>query len=451
MEARLDPRFFPLILDAISQGIFTIDSDCLVTSFNRAAERITGYRAEEVIGKSCFSIFKTELCQLNCPLKRSIDTGRSKEDQEVTITTKDGNPLLVAISTAALLDERDRVIGGVEMFRDLHQVALLRRRLADKYVLEDVVSKNHRMRRILDMLPLLARSNSTILIEGESGTGKEIIARAIHNLSPRADKPFVAINCGAIPENLIESELFGYEKGAFTDAKKDKPGRLALAEGGTLLLDEVGELSRPMQVKLLRVLQEREYEPLGATCTRQADIRVIAATNRDLSEQVRKRRFRQDLYYRLNVVHLPLPPLRERKEDIPLLVRHFIERFNHLQGRRIRGCSERVLAALMHHDYPGNIRELENAVEHAFVVCTANIIQADDLPEYFFANPGNRLAESRPLPTAVNPLQVAEAAAIRDALEKCDYKRSQACQLLGMSRNTLWRKMKKYHIEAPRR
>ena len=261
----------------------------------------------------------------------------------------------------------------------------------------------------------------------------------------------MAINCAAIPENLLESELFGYEKGAFTDAKKDKPGRLALAEGGTLLLDEVGELSRPMQVKLLRVLQEREYEPLGATCTRQADIRVIAATNRDLSEQVRKRRFRQDLYYRLNVVHLPLPPLRERKEDIPLLVRHFIERFNHLQGRRIRGCSERVLAALMHHDYPGNIRELENAVEHAFVVCTANIIQADDLPEYFFANPGNRLAESRPLPTAVNPLQVAEAAAIRDALEKCDYKRSQACQLLGMSRNTLWRKMKKYHIEAPRR
>jgi transcriptional regulator with PAS, ATPase and Fis domain len=301
------------------------------------------------------------------------------------------------------------------------------------------------MRRLFETLPLIASSQSTVLIEGESGTGKELIARAIHNLGPRRAGPFVAINCAAVPETLIESELFGYKKGAFTDAKRDKPGRFALAEGGTLLLDEIAELSKQMQVKLLRVLQEKEYEPLGSTQTQKADVRVIASTNRDLAEDVKTRKFRQDLYYRLNVVRVALPPLRNRKEDIPLLVQHFIGRFNALQQRRVSGYSERVMSALMRYPFPGNVRELENAIEHAFVVCIDTTIQMDDLPEHilgFFASEGGKAT------VAKLPLEDAEMQAIRAALEKNEYSRARTANDLGISRNTLWRKMRKYGISA---
>ena len=444
--AELDSRFFPLIFDSISHGIFTIDSSGKITSFNRVAEELTGYSRRQVIGKPCSSVFQSDLCKTKCPLKTSIDTGEQAEDREVTITTKDGRLLPIAISTAALRDRSGRVVGGVEMFRDLRLIMELRKRLHDSYVFEDIVSKNHRMRRIFETLPLVANSGSTVLIEGDSGTGKELIARAIHNLGPRKHKPFVAVNCGAVPDNLIESELFGYKQGAFTDARRDKPGRFALAEGGTLLLDEVGDLSKQMQVKLLRVLQEKEYEPLGATETVKADVRVIASTNRDLSQDVARRRFRQDLYYRLNIVQIKIPPLVDRKEDIPILVQHFIERFNTLQGRRISGCSERVMSALMRYPFPGNIRELENAVEHAFVVCIDNTIQMDDLPRRILDHIGS--GEDR-TPIARLPLEDAEAEAIRGVLEANEYNRTQAARELGISRNTLWRKMKKYRISVP--
>jgi len=438
-----DSRFFPLIFEAIPHGIFTVDSSGLVTSFNRMAEKLTGYTREETIGKPCSSVFQSELCHTRCPLRISIDTGRIEEDREVTITTKSGTTLPIAISTVALRDDKDRVIGGVEMFRDLRQVMELRRRLHRSFVFEDIVSKNHHMRRIFEVLPLVANSDSSVLIEGDSGTGKELVARAIHNLGSRKDRPFVAINCGAIPENLIESELFGYKKGAFTDARHDKPGRFAMAEGGTLLLDEVGDLSRQTQVKLLRVLQEKEYEPLGATKTVNTDVRVIASTNHDLGDDVARRKFRQDLYYRLNVVQITLPPLRERREDIPLLVRHFIERFNAMQGRRIKVCSERVMSVLMRYQYPGNIRELENIIEHAFVVCTDNTIQMDDLPRHIieYADTSIAVCSAR-----IAPLEEAEARTIRSVLEANDYNRTLAAKELGVARNTLWRKMKKFGI-----
>lgn len=443
MDSYLDQRFFPLIFDAISHGIFTIDADGLITSFNRAAEKMTGYARCEVLGKLCSSILQTELCQEDCPLKSVMHNGQKDEDREVFITTKGGKTLPIAICTAALRDKEGRIVGGVEMFRDLRQVSVLRKKLEKSYVFEDIVSKNHRMQQIFDTLPLIANSRSTVLIQGDSGTGKELIARAIHNFSPWRKEPFVALNCGAVPDNLIESELFGYKKGAFTDAKKDKPGRFAMAEGGTLLLDEVGDLSRQMQVKLLRVIQEREYEPLGSTTTVKADVRIIASTNRDLAQDVSRRKFRQDLYYRLNVVHVDLPPLRERKEDIPLLVRHFIDRFNHMQCRRITGCSERVMLALLRYSFPGNIRELENIIEHAFVVCTNSIIQLDDLPQHLL----NQESRERKGGAAMaRPLDNAEAQTIRGILERCSFSRSKACAELGISRNTLWRKMKKYGI-----
>ena len=438
-------RFFPLIFDSISHAIFTTDAGGTITSFNRAAEELTGYRRDEVIGRACSAIFKSDRCETSCPLKASIHTGERAHNEEATIITKSGQSLPISISTAALVEDGERIVGGVEMFRDLRLVTELRKQVEKSYVFEDIVSKSHHMKRLFETLPLIASSQSTVLIEGESGTGKELIARAIHNLGPRRDGPFVAINCAAVPDSLIESELFGYKKGAFTDAKEDKPGRFALAEGGTLLLDEIGDLSKQMQVKLLRVLQEKQYEPLGSTETVSADVRVIASTNRNLAQDVTSRKFRQDLYYRLNVVRLELPPLRTRKEDIPLLIQHFIDRFNTLQGRRITGCSERVLSALMRYPFPGNIRELENAIEHAFVVCIDTTIQMDDLPQHIL---GYLTDEEQKAPAAKPPLEDAEMHAIVSCLERNEYNRTRTAAELGISRNTLWRKMKRYGIST---
>jgi PAS domain S-box-containing protein len=438
-------RFFPLIFDSISHGIFTVDSEGKVTSFNRAAEELTGYRRDEALGNPCSEIFKSDRCERSCPLKTSIDTGEVVHDQEATIITKSGHSLPISISTAALRENGNSIVGGVEMFRDLRLVTELRKQVEKSYVFEDIVSKSHQMKRLFETLPLVAESQSTVLIEGESGTGKELIARAIHNLGPRRDGPFIAINCSAVPDTLIESELFGYKKGAFTDAKEDKPGRFAMAEGGTLLLDEIGELSKQIQVKLLRVLQEKQYEPLGSTETVNADVRVIASTNRNLAHDVTSRKFRQDLYYRLNVVRMELPPLRTRKEDIPLLVQHFIDRFNTLQGRRISGCSERVLSALMRYPFPGNIRELENAIEHAFVICIDTTIQMDDLPQHivgYFSTAEHEMPADKPL------LEDAEMQAIVSCLKENDFNKTRTARELGISRNTLWRKMKKYGIST---
>jgi PAS domain S-box-containing protein len=438
-------RFFPLIFDSISHAIFTTDAQGTITSFNRAAEEMTGYRRDEVIGRACSAIFRSDRCERSCPLKASIHTGERAHNEEATIIPKSGQSLPISVSTAALVEDGERIVGGVEMFRDLRLVTELRKQVEKSYVFEDIVSKSHHMKRLFETLPLIAVSQSTVLIEGESGTGKELIARAIHNLGPRREGPFVAISCAAVPDTLIESELFGYKKGAFTDAKEDKPGRFALAEGGSLLLDEIGDLSKQMQVKLLRVLQEKEYEPLGSTETVSADVRVIASTNRDLAQDVTSRKFRQDLYYRLNVVRLELPPLRTRKEDIPLLIQHFIDRFNTLQGRRITGCSERVLSALMRYPFPGNIRELENAIEHAFVICIDTTIQMDDLPQHILSY----LADAEQQAPAAKPLlEDAEMHAIVSCLERNEYNRTRTAAELGISRNTLWRKIKRYGIST---
>jgi len=443
-----DPRFGSIIFEHIPHGIFTVDEEGLITSFNLTAERITGWDRKEVIGTLCAKVFRSDHCEHSCFLRQSIERGEQHRDQEVVITRKDGNELLVSVSTANLEDKTGRVVGGVEMFRDLTVIAELRRQIQNSYTSQDIVSKSPAMRGVRELVPLVARSMSTVLIEGEPGTGKEIVARAIHNLGPRRDKPFVAVNCGALPESLAESELFGYVKGAFTDAVKNKPGRFALAEAGTLFLDEVGEISPAVQVKLLRVLQEREYMPLGAVASVPADIRVLAATNRDLASEVGHGRFRQDLFFRLNVVRINVPPLRARMEDVPLLVARFIEKFNALQGRRITGVSERAIAQLLRYDYPGNVRELENAIEHGFVVCGSSVIEREDLPPHIIGE------EVAPLDLsgaaaggAMGPLQGAEALAIREALANNSGNRTLAAKELGISRNTLWRKMKRYNID----
>lgn len=436
MKIDSDPRFLPVIFQSIPHGIFTIDENGLITSFNHAAEQITGFVAAEALGKRCYDIFRADICQQGCPLKRSVRTMEKTEDREVTILTKENKKLVISISTAAMTDDTGNVLGGVEMFRDLSQVVELRKKLEKSYVFEGIVSKNLQMQKIKDRLPLFAASRSTVLIEGASGTGKELVARAIHNLSPRKDGPFITVNCSALPDNLLESELFGYLQGAFTDAKKDKPGRFQLAHTGSILLDEIGEISPAMQVKLLRVLQQQEFEPLGATQTVKVDVRVIAATNKDLEEAVQKGVFRDDLYYRLNVIRMQIPALSERREDIPLLLNHFIDHFNRLQSKNITKISEPARAALMTAPLLGNIRELENAIEYAFVICQNDSIELHHLPPQY-----SEVKRSSPDVSKGVLFDSAESDVIRSVLKRNNDNRTKAAKELGISRQTLWRKM----------
>jgi len=434
-----------IILDSIADGVFTIDAEWRITLFNRAAQRITGVSREEAVGRQCSSVFRSSICETDCALKHTMETGQEIVNRTVNIVAADGRAVPISVSTALLKDEGGRVIGGVETFRDLTAVEELRKELEGRYTFRDILSRNHRMQELFDILPEVAASESTVLVEGESGTGKELLARAIHGLSPHSEGPLVTVNCGALPDTLLESELFGHKAGAFTDAKKDKPGRFALAEGGTIFLDEVGDVSPAMQARLLRVLQERVYEPLGGTEPIKADVRVIAATNRRLEELVAEGRFRQDLSYRVNVVRLELPPLRERKEDIPLLIDHFIAHFNGLQGKAIQGISDDVLANLMAHEFPGNVRELENVIEHAFVLCRGPIIEPRHLPAPFGSPASGDDAATR----AGGTLEEMERVFILAALKRCGRNRGKAAKELGIHRSTLRRKMKALGIVAP--
>lgn len=428
-----------IILDSIADGVFTVDMDFHITYINRAAERILGISGAEAIGKFCYEVFHANICEHSCALGETVDTGRTIINKTIYIVNSSGDRIPVSISTALLKNERGDIIGGVETFRDISDVEELRRAIEERYTSADIVSKNKHLRDILELLPDIAESDSSVLIEGASGTGKELVARAIHNLSARRDRPIIAINCAALPENLLESELFGYRAGAFTDARKDKPGKIAAAEGGTLFLDEIGEIPPLLQAKLLRFLQEKEYEPLGSVATIQADIRIVSATNKDLLNEVREGRFRSDLYYRLNVINISLPPLAERREDIPLLIKHFMRKYNILKGRNIEGVTDEVMNILMEYDYPGNIRELENVFEHAFALCKESYIQRRHLP--------TRFREIDRLTPAYSTLDELEHHYIVLALERNQLNRTKAAHELGINPSTLWRKIKKYNIK----
>lgn len=477
---QLDADGAALILDSIADGVFTVDSRFRITFFNRAAAHITGVSPEEALGSPCREVFRANICEGQCALRQTLEAGQPITNRPVYILRSDGTQIPISISTALLRGADGHVIGGVETFRDLSLLEELRKQAERRYTVGDLVSRNHRMQEIFAILPEIAESGSTVLIEGESGTGKEVLARAIHSLSPRASKPWVAVNCAALPDALLESELFGYVAGAFTDARKDKPGRFAQAEGGTLFLDEIGDISPALQVRLLRVLQEKTYEPLGSTRTVKADVRIIAATNRDLQAEVAAGRFRLDLYYRINIVRITLPPLRQRKEDIPLLTEYFIRRMNTLRGRAIQGLSPAALAAFLRYDWPGNVRELENAIEHAFILCRDGLIQPEHLPEAIIAGakpllagaahltatagqtgPDGGAGGGEPQDTAaalgrsrgspggnVTRLADLEEAAIRAALLRHPGHLAAAAKELGIHKTTLWRKMKKLGLSS---
>ena len=436
-----------IILESISDGVFTVDHEWRITSFNHAAEVITGIPRSQAVGKHCWDIFRSNMCEKDCALRRTMKHGESLMDTATYIITSEGRRVPVVVSTSLLKDTEGKVLGGVETFRDMSLVEELRKELEGRFQVGDIVSRNPGMHRIFRILPQVAESDSTVLIQGETGTGKELLAKAIHALSPRRDKPFVPVNCGAFPDTLLESELFGYRKGAFTDATRDKPGYLAKAEGGTILLDEIGDLSPAFQVRLLRVLQDRTYQPLGATEPLHADIRILAATNRDLAGLVEKGLFRQDLFYRVNVIRLVLPPLRERKEDLPMLVRHFMDRLNRLREKSVKGISQEALSLLMFHDYPGNVRELENIIEHAFVLCSKGRIEALCLPDNLRVSRPRSMGSGK-MDTA---LKSAEAQLIMDTLERNGFNRVAAARDLGIHKSTLFRKMKALGMKPSQR
>ena len=440
-----EPGIGRIILDSVAEGVFTVDRDWRIAYFNRAAERMTGIPREKAIGRRCCEVFQASICNSVCPLRHTLETGEPVVDRAAFVIDARGRKLPIRISTTVLRNEHGQLVGGVETIRDLSQVEELRKALEARYSLGDIIGRSAAMRELFGVLPAVAASDSTVVIHGASGTGKELFARAIHNLSPRRDKRFVAINCGAMPDTLLESELFGVKAGADTDARHDRPGRFAHAEGGTILLDEIGDISPAMQVRLLRVLQEQVYEPLGSVEPVSANVRVIAATHRDLAELVTEGTFREDLFYRINVMRLDLPTLRERREDIPLLIDHFIGRFNRLQEKDVVGVSDEVLEVLMNHDYPGNARELENIVEHAFVLCRGSVIELNHLPPELIRESGAERHDGG----APTTLRAMERLHIANALRRTEGNRKAAAELLGIHPSTLFRKIRGLEIEVP--
>jgi len=436
-----------IILESISDGVFTVDHNWRIMSFNRAAEKITGTPREEAIGRFCWEVFRSNMCEGDCALKRTMKEKKSFISTSTYIINNVQQRVPIGVSTSPLQNDKGEILGGVETFRDRTLVEELRREITASYVLGDMVSRSVAMQKIFNILPQVAESDSAVLIEGETGTGKGLMASAIHSHSGRKDEPFVAINCGALPDSLLESELFGYKAGAFTGADKDKPGLFEAAGKGTIFLDEIGDTSAAFQVRLLRVLEEKEFQPLGSVEKCKTDTRIIAATNLDLEEKVADGSFRRDLFYRINIIRFTLPALRDRKEDLPLLVEHFIEKLNRIKGRFVANLSQEAMTQLLAHDFPGNIRELENIIEHGFVLCQEGEMGMQHLPSSLGDSPAEKLPP--PAGKIVQNLQVAEADLILDALKHCNYNRLAAAKELGMHKSTLFRKLKKYQIELP--
>ncbi len=433
-----------IILNCISDGVLTIDLNGKINYVNKAMQELLGFTDDALIGRRCEKFVRSNICATeDCILRRTLAKRERLSNYETFIENKEGRRVPVNINTDLLFDETGNLIGIVEVFRDISQIKELKEQLGDVYHFGNIVTKDRRMKEILSILPSVAQTRSTVLIEGESGTGKELIAKAIHNNGRRKDKPFIAVNCAAIPDTLIESELFGHVKGAFTGAHQDRIGRFELANHGTIFLDEIADMSLSTQAKLLRVIQEEKFERVGGSRTISVDVHIIAATNKGLLKEVREGRFREDLYYRISVFPISLPPLRERREDIPLLITHFIDKFNKETGKEIDNVSPQAMRVLLNYFYPGNIRELRNIIEHAFICSRDNTILPEHLPAELLRE-GERLAI---LSTQESSLDKVEKEWILRTLEDTGWRYAETARRLGISRTTLWRKIRSFGIE----
>ena len=435
-----------IILDNLDVGIFTIDRSGHITFFNTEAEKISGYNRSEILGEPCTAIFEGEGAQEVCLLKDTIVDGISRNSGQGKMTTRDGVTIPIRANYMALRNEKGTVVGGLTTFHDLTLVLQLKQAVKGRYTFHDMIGKSPIMQQIFEMINVVAGTDATILIEGATGTGKDLLAKVIHSASRRSDKPFVKVNCAAIPDNLLESEMFGYVKGAFTGAEKDKSGRFQEADGGTIFLDEIGDLPLALQAKLLRVLEDKEFYRLGSRHTIKVNVRIISASNRNLEQLVKKRLFRQDLYYRLNVFRIELPELKDRQVDLPILIGHILRRLCAARGARLPEVSEKVMEILLNYHYPGNVRELENILEHTLILCQESPVQPRHLPEYLQgyhaahkAAPAGRLKH-------LDDSDEKECEILISMLQHYDWHRSKTAKALGMDRTTLWRKIKKYGI-----
>jgi PAS domain S-box-containing protein len=435
------------VLDSVAEGVITVDREGRVTSVNRTAERILKCVAEHVLGRHCQEVCPPEVCGAASPLHETLRAGGAVRNRELAVTLSDGTTIPLSVCTGPFRDEHGATLGAVCTFRDLREIERIAEERRHRTPFLGIIGKHGRMREIFDMVEMIKDSDSTVLLQGESGTGKGLFARALHNLSPRERQPFIKVSCAALPETLLESELFGHEKGAFTGAIRERKGRFELADKGTIFLDEIGDLSPAVQVKLLRVLQEQQFERLGGNQTIQVDVRVIAATHRELPRLMCEGRFREDLYYRLNVIPIHLPALRERKSDIPLLVEYLLERFAAKGKGRAVSVSPRAMSALMDYDWPGNVRELENAMEHAMVCSRGAAIEPEAFPRSVvgrFIDLAQRARRSHATAAAADEKDV-----LLRALEASRWNRGRAAARLRVDRTTLWRKMRRWNIVAP--
>jgi PAS domain S-box-containing protein len=442
---RYSERQLKMVLDNLDLGVFTVTRGGLITFFNTIAEKISGFRRKEVIGRPCAVLLGEGPATGADLLKQAIEGAKAQSNKKGMLTAKDGRRIPIRGNYMALRNDQGRVIGGLATIQDLSLIDELHRAISSKYTFGDMIGKDPAIQKVFDIVPVIAESDATVLIEGATGTGKDLLARVIHNASRRAKKAMVKVNCAALPDNLLESEMFGYVKGAFTGADRDKPGRFQDADGGTIFLDEIGDLPLSLQAKLLRVLEDKEFYPLGSRKTTKVNVRIIAATNQGLESMVAAKNFREDLFYRLNVIRLELPPLKDRRADIPLLIDHVLMRLSAARGTETRRISEEAMEILLNHDYPGNVRELENILEHALIICQEEIIGVKHLPTFLrktmpAAGPEEGASAQEGTPS--------EKEKIIEALKKHHWQRNEAARELHMDRTTLWRKMKRYHLQV---
>lgn len=436
-------RNLEAIFKSLQDAIVTVDLDMRVIEANESTHEICSFMSTDIIGRE-YTAIKGK-CKKLCEkvFRETLQTKDRVSEYRIECMHEDRPRQVVELTSSPLTNEEDNFIGAVLVIRDISRLTDLERELRERHQFQHIIGKSPKMIEIYRLLEDLADTETTVLITGESGTGKELVARALHYSGIRAFKPMVSVNCSALSENLLESELFGHVKGAFTGAIKDKAGRFETADGGTIFLDEIGEISPRIQLKLLRILQERVFERVGESSPTEVDVRVIAATNKDLMEEVRLGQFREDLYYRLKVINLELPPLRKRLDDIPLFVDHFCNVFNNRFGKKIQGVSDNVLSLLMRYSWPGNIRELEHAIEHAFVLCRGNTITIDNLPKEIKDQAGAKETVPGRSPDD-------EKTDIQKALERSGWNKAKAARLLGVSRQTIYRKIEDYNISLPK-
>ncbi len=442
-----EERSLKNILDNIDEAVFTLSRGGHITFFNSEAERISGYDRAEVLGKHYTFIFTEDTLQEFEQAKDSVGKRRARDTRNLKITTKHGDIVPVRTTYLALRNEKGIIVGGLATFHDLTLVHQLNQVIQDKYTFHDMIGKDPAMQKIFETVSIVSKTDATVLIEGATGTGKDLLAKVIHSGSKRSNKPFVKVNCAALPENLLESEMFGYVKGAFTGAERDKPGRFSEANGGTIFLDEIGDIPLALQAKLLRVLESREFYPLGSRGIKKVDVRIISATNRGLEQLVKKGLFREDLFYRLNVFRIELPILKSRRSDIPLLIPHILRRLCAAKGMKRVNISESAMELLLNYPYPGNIRELENILEHALIICKEKMIEPKHLPSYLQQVDGISDLESNDRPVVVNFSEHGERRKIIQTLRSNEGNRNKTAIALGIDRSTLWRKMKRYGIK----